>query len=220
MRKIIFTVIISMIFGLFAASASSAATAEEFYMRAQKLDNIHAFAATCQSAHETGFWTSALWKNAMNGAGIKADVNWRNSGGRAVLHRSPESVNGRLVYRESWFRAYQSLDEFMADYRVKITRDYPLAAQHSDNLWGYFSSLKKGRLGSWATTQKYFEYLADLAFRLAPGLLGAEWRRELFLDYREAKARGLLDANEIIILEKKLIAAGISPIATIEKDSL
>ena len=220
MRKIITAVIISMLFGFLSASVSEAATAEEFFMKAQKLDNIHAFAATCQSAHETGFWTSALWKKAMNGAGIKADKNWRNSGRMAVLHRSPESVGGKTVYRESWFRAYKSLDEFMIDYRVKITSDYPLAAKHSDNLWGYFSSLKKGRLGSWATTQKYFEYLADKAFRLAPGLLGAEWRMELLRDYREAKARGLLDANEIIIIERKLIAAGVSPIAPIEKDNL
>ena len=220
MKKIITVVTVSILFGFLAVSAANAATAEEFYMKAQKHDNIHAFAATCQSAHETGFWTSALWKKAMNGAGIKADNNWRNSGKMAVLHRSPESVGGRLVYRESWFRAYKSLDEFMIDYHVKITRDYPLAAKHSDNLWAYFSSLKKGRLGSWATTQKYFEYLADLAFRLAPGLLGAGWRTELLRDYREAKVRGLLDANEIIILERKLIAAGISPIGQIEKDSL
>ena len=220
MRKTIIIVIISILFSLLAASVSFAATAEEFFLKAQKLDNIHAFAATCQSAHETGFWTSALWKNAMNGAGIKADNNWRNSGRMAILHRSPESVNGRLVYRESWFRAYKSLDEFIADYRVKITMDYPLEAQHSDNVWGYFSSLKKGRLGSWATTQRYFEHLADLAFRLAPGLLGSEWRIELLRDYREAMARGLLDPNEIIIIERKLIAAGVSPIAPIEKDSL
>ena len=219
-KKIISAVTISILLSLFAVSVSFAATAEEFFMKAQKLDNIHAFAATCQSAHETGFWTSALWRNAMNGAGIKADNNWRNSGRMAVLHRSPESVNGRLVYRESWFRAYQSLDEFMADYRIKITRDYPLAAQHSDNLWGYFSSLKRGRLGSWATSQRYFEHLAGLAFRLAPGLLGSEWRIELLRDYREAMARGLLDANEIIIIERKLIAAGVSPLPPIERDDI
>ena len=203
---------ISILLGFLAASASSAATVEEFYTNALKLDSIHAFAATCQSAHETGFWTSALWKKAMNGAGIKADKTWRNSGRMAVLHRSPESEGGRTVYRESWFRAYKSLDEFMADYRVKITRDYPLAAEHSDNLWGYFSSLKKGRLGSWATTKKYFEYLADKAFRLAPGLLGAEWKAEFLRDYKAAKAKGLLDANEMAIVEKKLKAAGISPV--------
>ena len=203
---------ISLLLCLLAASVSHAATAEIFYEAARKFDNIHAFAATCQSAHETGFWTSHLWKTAMNGAGIKADVNWRNSGKSAVLHRSPESEGGTIIYRESWFRAYATLDDFMADYHVKITRDYPLTVKHSNNLWEYFSSLKKGRLGSWATTQKYFEYLADKAFRLAPALLGAGWRAQFLRDYRDAKAGGLLEANELIILERKLITAGISPV--------
>jgi hypothetical protein len=218
MRKTISAVVISILFGFFAVSVSSAATAEEFYKKAQKFDNIHAFAATCQSAHETGFWTSVLWKKAMNGAGIKADRNWRNSGRMAVLHRSSESEGGRTVYRESWFRAYKSLDEFINDYHAKITMDYPLAAQHSDNLWGYFSSLKKGRLGSWATSPKYFERLADKAFRLAPGLLGAEWRAEFLRDYKEAKARGLLDPNEIITIERRLIGVGVSPL--VEKSEI
>ena len=212
MRKTVTVLVISILFVFFAASLSSAMTAEEFYKQALKLDNIHAFAATCQSAHETGFWTSSLWKKAMNGAGIKADKTWRNSGRMAVLQRSQESVDGGTVYRESWFRAYKSIDEFMIDYSAKIKRDYPLAAKNSDNLWVYFSSLKKGRLGSWATTKKYFEYLTDKAFRLAPGLLGAEWKAEFLRDYKEAKSRGLLDPNEIIIIEKRLIAAGISPL--------
>ncbi|MDR3075792.1 MAG: glucosaminidase domain-containing protein [Synergistaceae bacterium] len=212
MKRTIAIVAIVMFSGLFIPIPTAIAlTAEEFYSNAQKLENINAFAATCQSAHETGFWTSPLWKKAMNGAGIKADKNWRKSGRMAVLHRSPESVGGKTVYRESWFRAYKSLNEFLTDYRVKITRDYPLAAKHSDTMWGYFASLKKGRLGSWATTKKYFEYLTDKAFRLAPKLLGTEWRAQLLKDYKEAKARGLLDKNEMAIVEKKLIAAGISP---------
>ena len=211
MRRTMSAAAISILIALSSVGASSALTAEEFYRDAMKLENINAFAATCQSAHETSFWTSPLWKKAMNGAGIKADKNWRKSGRPAVLHRSPESVGGRIVYRESWFRAYKSLEEFLSDYRVKITRDYPLAAKHSDTTWGYFASLRKGRLGSWATTQKYFEHMADKAFRLAPKLLGAEWRVKLLSDYKEARARGLLSQKEMAIVEKKLVAAGISP---------
>ncbi|MDR1886095.1 MAG: glucosaminidase domain-containing protein, partial [Synergistaceae bacterium] len=56
-----------------SCGASFAETAEEFYNSAKKIPGIHAFAATCHSAHETGDWTSALWKTANNGAGIKAD---------------------------------------------------------------------------------------------------------------------------------------------------
>jgi hypothetical protein len=211
MKKNLTVVIVSIFMGVFAGGAALALTAEEFYRNALEIKNINAFAATCQSAHETGFWTSGLWRKAMNGAGIKADKNWRKSGRPAVIHRSPESVGGKTVYRESWFRAYNSLDEFLADYRVKITRDYPLAAKHSDTLWGYFASLRKGRLGSWATTRKYFEYLTDKAFRLAPKLLGAEWRAELLRDYKEARKRGLLSQNEITIVERRLVKAGLSP---------
>jgi hypothetical protein len=204
------SVVVSLFFMLLLPSVATALTAEEFYKNAKKIENINAFAATCQSAHETGFWTSALWKGAMNGAGIKADKKWRNSGRPAVLRRSPESVGGKIVYRESYFRAYTSLPEFLADYRIKITKDYPLAAKHSDTLWGYFSSLQKGRLGSWATTQKYFEYMTDKAIRLAPKLLGTEWRAELLRDYKEARTRGLLSKNEIVIVERRLAAAGVS----------
>ncbi|MDR1965871.1 MAG: glucosaminidase domain-containing protein [Synergistaceae bacterium] len=201
--------VIAVLLALLAPSVSAAITAEEFYANAKALKNINAFAATCQSAHETGFWTSALWKSAMNGAGIKADKQWRNAGKPSVRRRSQESVGGKTVYRESYFRAYKSIGEFLSDYRVKITRDYPLASKHSDTVWGYFSSLQRGRLGSWATTKKYFEHLADKAIKLAPRLLGAEWRAELLRDYKEAKSRGLLSSSEIAIVEKRLAAAGV-----------
>lgn len=186
-----------------------AATPEEFYKTALKMDGIHPFAATCQSAHETGFWTSVLWKNARNGAGIKADKKWIQSGQPVFKKKSKEIVKGKTVYRESHFRAYRSLAEFLADYRLKIMRDYPLASKHSDTMWGYFSSLQKGRYGSWATTQKYFEFMTDKAIQLAPKLLGAEWRAQLLREYKQAKSRGLLSAKERAIVEKKLAAAGI-----------
>lgn len=193
------------------ALVSFAATAEEFYMNALQHEGINAFAATCQSAHETGFWTSALWKNANNGAGIKADKNWRKAGNPSVKRKSVEEVKGKRIYRESYFRAYDSLPDFLKDYRVKINRDYPLAARNADTMWGYFAALQKGRLGSWATTQRYFEFMADKAVRLAPRLLGMEWRAQLLREYREATARGLLSPKEIAIVEKKLLAVGISP---------
>ncbi|MDR1651255.1 MAG: glucosaminidase domain-containing protein [Synergistaceae bacterium] len=191
-------------------SSSDALTAEEFYRNAKKIENINAFAATCQSAHETGFWTSGLWKSAMNGAGIKADRKWRSSGRRSVLRRSPESVGGRIIYRESYFRAYGSIEEFLADYGIKVKRDYPLASKHSDTALGYFALLRRGRLGSWATTPKYFEYLTDKAVRLAPKLLGAEWKTELARDYKLAVSRGLLSQGEISIVKKRFAKSGIS----------
>jgi hypothetical protein len=195
---------------LFYAQPSFAASAEEFYRNALKLKGINAFAATCQSAHETGFWTSTLWKKANNGAGIKADKKWRKSGRPSIKKASREELKGRIVYRESYFRAYSSLPDFLKDYRAKIASDYPLAVKNSDTMWGYFSSLQKGRWGSWATTQHYFEHMADKAVRLAPRLLGIEWRAQLLREYREARAKGLLSQKEIRIVEKKLASVGIS----------
>jgi flagellum-specific peptidoglycan hydrolase FlgJ len=195
---------------LLSRTPAFAVTAEEFYSKAQKIKNINAFAATCQSAHETGFWTSFLWKKAMNGAGIKADKNWRASGRPHILKKSPESVGGKIIYRESYFRAYKSLDEFLDDYGTKITRDYPLAVKHSGTAWGYFASLQKGRLGSWATTKKYFEYMTSLAFRLAPKLLGPNWKKELLDDYRKARTLGILTKKEIALIEKKFSNIGVS----------
>ena len=198
------------ILALFLQTSASAVTAEEFYAGAKKIKNINAFAATCQSAHETGFWTSFLWKKAMNGAGIKADKKWRASGRPHILKKSPESVGGKIIYRESYFRAYKSLDEFLGDYGMKITRDYPLAVKHSGTAWGYFASLQKGRLGSWATTKKYFEHMTSLAFKLAPKLLGPDWKEVLLEDYKEARRRGILSKKEIAIIEKKFSNIGIS----------
>ena len=195
---------------LFYASPSFAVSAEEFYRNALAVKGINACAATCQSAHETGFWTSYLWKNALNGAGIKADKNWRKSGRPSIKKSSREEVKGKQVYRDSYFRVYRSLEEFLSDYRAKIARDYPLAAKNSDTMWGYFSSLQKGRLGSWATTQSYFEHMADKAVKLAPKLLGLEWRAQMLGEYRQARARGLLSAREIKIVERKLASVGIS----------
>ncbi|MDR3164020.1 MAG: glucosaminidase domain-containing protein [Synergistaceae bacterium] len=188
---------------------ASAVTAEEFYAKAKQIRNINAFAVTCQSAHETGFWTSFLWKNAMNGAGIKADKKWRASGRPHIFKRSTESVGGKIIYRKSYFRAYSSLDEFLDDYRMKITRDYPLAVKHSGTAWGYFASLQRGRLGSWATTKKYFEYMTSIAFQLAPKLLGPNWKAELLEDYRKAKSLGILSKKEIALIEKKFLNIGI-----------
>lgn len=192
-----------------SAGTSQAATANEFYKQARKMDKIHPFAATCQSAHETGNWTSDLWKRGRNGAGIKADKNWLAAGRPTIKKQSKEMDGGKTVTRTSHFRSYKSLDEFLKDYRSKITRDYPLAAKHSDTMWGYFSSLQKGRYGSWATSNRYYEHLTNKAIQLAPKLLGAKWKTQLLSEYRVAKKRGVLSKNEIAIIEKKFKAAGI-----------
>lgn len=194
----------------FLATRAYAATPQEFYRRAQKLGGINAFAATCQSAHETGFWTSELWKKARNGAGIKADKKWLAAGRPHVKKQSKEVVGGKTVYRTSHFRAYKSLDEFLKDYEAKIKRDYPLSSKHSDTMWGYFALLRRGRHGAWATSPRYFEHMADKAVRLAPKLLGSNWKKKLLDEYKIAKSRKLLTQAEMVVVEKKLKASGIS----------
>ncbi len=184
-------------------------SAMEFYQLALKHQDINAFAATCQSAHETGWWTSKLWRTANNGAGIKAGKDWRGQGKPAVNHLSPEVVGNQLVYRTSYFRSYSDADDFMRDYRNKIVRDYPHSARNSDTVWGYFAGLQKGRYGSWATSQTYYRQMVAKAFKLAPSLLGLEWRAKLLEDYHEAKKRNALKPWQADIIRKNLMASGL-----------
>lgn len=192
-----------------AASPSFALNAREFYASAQKYRDIHPFAATCHSAHETGNWTSELWKNARNGAGIKADDSWIKAGKPTYRKRSKEAVGKRTVNKVSHFRAYPSLQAFQADYRTKIVSDYPLASKHSNTMWGYFASLQKGRHGAWATNKKYFEQLTDKAIALAPQVLGSKWKSQLTREYAVARSKKSLSKSEIAVIKRKFKAAGI-----------
>ena len=139
-----------------------------FYKLAKGFKNINAFAATVQSAHETGDWTSPLWRNTFNGAGLKAPLSWRASK-PYVEFVSPESKDGVYYKKSSFFRKYESPQAFLKDYAVKIKQDYPYCTP--DNTWGYFAGLYRGRLGKWATDHKYFERLARKAFSLENELL-------------------------------------------------
>ena len=121
-----------------------------------------------QSAIETGHWTSPLWLNTYNGAGIKADAKWRKTKPYAEFI-SPESKNGYYFKKSSFFRKYESPQAFLKDYAIKIKKDYPKCTP--DNTWGYFAGLYRGRLGKWATDHKYFEKLARKAVALVPILL-------------------------------------------------
>jgi len=140
-----------------------------FYELAKNYKNINAFAATCQSALETGNWTSKLWVLARNGAGIKASTAWRDGRNDYILISSPEYRDGKYVAQNSYFRAYNSAEEFLDDYALKIKNDYPHCT--SDNVWGYFAGLYCGRWGKWATDHRYFEKLARKAFTLEGVLL-------------------------------------------------
>lgn len=207
MKRILWAVAIAAALFLYARSAS-ATTAPDFFRAANALRGINAFAATVQSAHETGFWTSELWRIARNGAGIKATKAWLDTGRPVVVVNSPESVGGQYRMRESVFRKYADLSAFLDDYAEKIRVDYPHAASQADNFWGYFAGLYRGRWGAWATDHRYFERLSGMAVRLAPELLGEAWRARMLSAFVLAMERGTLSGWQIEIILRTLKGAG------------
>lgn len=180
---------------LFLCAEAWAMTAPEFYLLAQKQQGINAFAVTCQSAVETGHWTSPLWRNTYNGAGLKAPPSWRKNK-PYVEFVSPESKDGVYYKKSSFFRKYSSPSEFLDDYTLKIKTDYPRCTP--DNTWGYFAGLYRGRLGKWATDHKYFEKLAKKAVQLEPVLL-SQGHLKRSLDY--AISKNYLEGWQIQIIK-------------------
>ena len=197
--------VVAVAAALFIFSGTAyAMTASEFHMLARNCRGINAFAATVQSAIETGHWKSYLWVNAYNGAGIKAPASWRSAGKPYIRVSSPESVGGKYTMRESYFRFYSSPEEFLEDYRLKIIQDYPHSAANADNMWGYFAGLYGGRMGSWATDHKYFQKLTYKAIQLAPELLGAGWQKRLNSAYTFALTRKSLCEWQKYIIQNAL----------------
>jgi len=180
---------------LFLCSEGWAMNSKTFYGLAQQQQGINAFAVTCQSAIETGHWTSPLWNNTYNGAGLKAPPSWRAT--RPYLEFvSPESKEGKYYKKSSYFRKYSSPSEFLADYALKIKCDYQRCT--ADNVWGYFAGLYRGRLGKWATDHKYFEKLARKAVQLEPTLLT---QGHLKRSFEYAKDKKYLEQWQIKIIE-------------------
>ena len=187
--------VVAVAITLFYCTFAHAMSAREFYALAQKQKGINAFGATVQSALETGHWTSPMWKNTYNGAGIKADKQWRKTK-PYVEFLSPESKDGYYFKKSSFFRKYSSPSEFLNDYTLKIKRDYPHCTP--DNVWGYFAGLYKGRLGKWATDHKYFEKLARKAVAFETLLLTPGHLKRSF-EY--AKDKKYLEQWQIKIIE-------------------
>ena len=193
--KRVFIGAVALAVALFLCSSAWAMSPQEFYALAQKQAGINAFAATVQSAIETGHWTSPLWRNTFNGAGLKAPPSWRASK-PYVEFVSPESRDGVYFKKSSYFRKYESPQAFLKDYAVKIKRDYPHCT--ADNVWGYFAGLYRGRLGKWATDHKYFEKLARKAVQFEPVLL-SQGHLKRSLDY--AISKNYLEDWQIKIIE-------------------
>jgi hypothetical protein len=188
--------VVAVAITLFYCTFAHAMTVHQFYALAQKQKGINAFGATVQSVIETGYWTSPLWRNTYNGAGIKADAQWRKTKSY-VEFVSPESKDGIYFKKVSYFKKYETPVVFLVDYAQKIKRDYPQCA--ADNFFGYFAGLYKGRLGKWATDHKYFEKLVRKAFELEAILL---YPGHLKRSFEYAKDKKYLEQWQIEIIEE------------------
>ncbi len=169
------------------AGRAEALSSREFYRYAKRYGCQNPFAATVHCAHETANWTSELWKQASNGAGIKADKAWIAAKKPVYNKSSAEHVKGRTVRRVSAFRKYRDTKAFLADYIKKIGSDYPGSAKHTKNVWLYFAGLYKGEHGKWATDTNYYEKLAVKTVKLAPEIYGANWKTKLRAEFKLAK---------------------------------
>lgn len=141
-----------------------------FYNMARR-HGLNPFAALCQCWHETSGWTSELFRNANNAAGIKAGSNW---GGEVYEKSSWEQrADGTKYDAVSAFRSYSSVDAFLADYSAKLAAMYPLCVKRVECFWGVFDGLLTGTY-KWATDHEYFRRLAEAAVKLAPEVFGSE----------------------------------------------
>lgn len=209
LKKTLKVFIIATIAILIYSASAFPMTVNEFYQLAEKHPEINAFAVTVQSAHETGNWTSSLWKEAYNGLGIKATSKWIKSG-KPYMTKSSREANGTKYYTKvSNFRKYSSAEQFLIDFVNKISSDYPVCVRNYDNIWGYFAGLYQGRFGKWATDHRYFEILVIKTLKTAPEIFAEEYQDRLLLDYNAALYRRLLQPWQKKILEKQLQTAGI-----------
>lgn len=163
---------------------------------------INPFGALCQCNWETRTagkaWSSELFKQANNAAGIKRGGSW---GGKIYKKASWEQrADGTKYTQESEFRAYNSFEEFVSDYANKIEKMYPHCAK--DNFFGYFAGLYKGIYGSWATDQHYFERLCAVAFELAPEVFGngEMWRNKMLESFDYAMEKGYLTKGQGVVV--------------------
>jgi len=147
-----------------------------------KYGKINAFAALCQCNWETRSggkpWASELFLQANNAAGIKAGNSWAGEVYEKVSWE--QKADGTKYDKKSAFRKYASFEDFAKDYSVKIESCYPSCA--NDNFLGYFAGLYKGKFGSWATDQSYFERLCRVAIELAPEIFGNSFWRNKIID--------------------------------------
>ncbi|MCD8232770.1 MAG: N-acetylmuramoyl-L-alanine amidase [Cloacibacillus porcorum] len=133
-------------------------------------------------------WSSELFLQANNCAGLKAWSGWK---GDVYEKVSWESVNGKRVDRLSRFCRYPSVDAFLGDYAAKLAANYPLSAARKDNFWGALDGLVSGSY-RWATDPDYMERLFRVAAALGREIFGSMWRNKLLNALEYAMSRKYL----------------------------
>ena len=159
---------------------------------------INAYGALCQCNWETrtarGAWTSELWLQANNAAGLKKWAGW--NGGAYEKVSWEQLPDGRKTEHVSAFCKYPSPKEFVHNYVDKIVNNYPLCQAYSDSFFGYFAGLMKGKYGAWATDQSYFARLCTVAVQLAPEVFGEQWHGKLVSSLEYALSKGYLSPQQ------------------------
>ena len=169
---------------------------------------VNPFAAVCQCRHETSYqgrpWNSELCLKAHNLAGLKVGSDWNGQVYSKVSWEQQPS--GKKYEKVSDFRRYLLWEDFVDDYAVKISRDYPVCTASADNFIGYFSGLFRGRWGAWATDLSYLDRLLDQTFALAPVFFGEAWQDKVWAAYRYAAAKGRLTSEHEERIRRRLEA--------------
>ena len=115
MKKFLSVMILAVFAAVVSCHGAEAMTVGEFYSLAKKHKHIQPFAVTVQSACETGHWTSELWINGYNGAGLKVSKEWLSANKPYITKSSVESSKGVYGQETSKFRKYGSPEEFLRD---------------------------------------------------------------------------------------------------------
>lgn len=148
---------------------------------------------TAQTWHETGGYRHTCGKNNTNLAGIKCSKNWLDgsipwSSRKCISLKTQEYTGKGFQDFNLAFRWYDSLEQYLKDHARLIDKFYPVSKANADCVWGYVAGLQ----GKWATSPAYFRSVSTAALKLAPGLLGTDWKERLKASYIEACRRDVL----------------------------
>ena len=95
MKKFLSVMILAVFAAVVSCHGAEAMTVGEFYSLAKSIAHT-AICGDSQSACETGHWTSELWINGYNGAGLKVSKEWLSANKPYITKSSVESSKRSL----------------------------------------------------------------------------------------------------------------------------